>query len=417
MNEENDRKIKIIIKINNVLIKILLIFVCFLACSSLFHKNEVFAMDNVERKLWQKYSFKRMPNFIVPRSEGATATVLKDGRVLFTGGIFSPLNSTNSAEIYDPVKNVFIKLPNMNESRTLHSAVLLSNGDVLISGGEKYERGKGFVFLKSAEIYKTKENKFVKINDMQEVMSSHKMYMLPNADIVVLQNPNEIEIFDAKKNTFTKMKGIPYIKGPVCKFVELNENEILMYPYHYEQGKTSLVVFNTKNLSLKKLDINPFQNIKYNTNLSANTINQLKNERSSYNIAKVSDSEILVSGGEGGYLNGSRSSQIIKIDIGQEITTPVIPEPGRFFHSSIPICKNIVLIMGGETGADYSLRTLNSTLFYIKEKNKFVNFKKMLYKRFLPSFVKLNDGNYIIWGGCDVFGKPYPPEMLVVKNK
>ena len=139
-------------------------------CYDIYQREVVLKKNIVAYKLMKEYSFKRMSNFVVPRSSGATATVLQDGRVLFTGGIFSPLNSTNSTEVYSPIKNKFLKLPNMNDSRAFHSAILLSNGDVLITGGERFERGEGSFPLKSAEIYKTKENKFVKISNMNEEM-------------------------------------------------------------------------------------------------------------------------------------------------------------------------------------------------------------------------------------------------------
>ena len=397
-------------KINGLFIKILVIIIGLLACIGIcffvYYQSGSFLEDNVEKELWQKYTFKRMPDFIVPRSGGATATVLKDGRVLFTGGIFSPLNSTNSAEIYDPVKKVFIKLPNMNESRTLHSAVLLSNGDVLISGGEKHERGKGFDFLKSAEIYKTKENKFVKINDMQEVMSSHKMYMLQNNDIVALENPNEIQIFDIKTNLFKKMPSVQYIpKGPSYEFLELNKNEILMYPHKYEEGKTPIVVFNTKDLSLKKLDI---------------SLTTKKFE--AYNIAKISDSELLVSGGtnsDTGDINGLRVAIRVNINTKNQVPVPGLFPEGRYGFATATLENGNVLIFGGMSGITFSLKELGDTVLYINSKDKLLKFKNMKYKRGRcnSNFVKLQNGNYIIWGGTNTFGKPYPPEMLVVKNK
>lgn len=307
----------------------------------------------------------------------------------------------------------------MNESRSSHAAVLLSNGDVLISGGEKHERGKGHTSLKSAEIYKTKENKFVKINDMEEVMSLHKMYTLPNNNIVVLKNPNEIQIFDIKTNTFKKMQGMPYDStGSSYEFLELNDDEILMYPFHYEKGKNPIVVFNKKDLSLKKLDINPFQNIKYITNLSQYTINQLKTDRSGYSVAKVSGSEIFVSGGDGGALNGCWTTIKVNIDTKEETVTPFFPvKRGRYNFSAISLDDGNALLLGGESGCDFSLKTLKSTFLYINSKNKLLKFKNMKRSRAFASFVKLKNGNYIIWGGNNVFGKPYPPEMLVVKRK
>ena len=71
---------------------------------------------------------------------GASAIMLADGRILFSGGVrgisSSGYSAISSAEIYDPVKNVFTATPgSMTVPRTGHSSVLLNNGEVLISGG------------------------------------------------------------------------------------------------------------------------------------------------------------------------------------------------------------------------------------------------------------------------------------------
>ena len=416
----NDKKGKSVKKYcgRNATLKIKLLSLFVVAIISIFSLNEVFAMDSIKKELYTKYSFKRMPNFVVPRSFGATATVLQDGNVLFTGGFVSRLNSTNSTEVYSPIKNKFLKLPNMNDSRAFHSAILLSNGDVLITGGRRFERGKGSFSLKSAEIYKTKENKFVKISNMNEEMYNHKMYLLPNNNVVVIKNPNKIELFDVKTNTFKKIEGISYDNILTSyEFIELCKDKILMYPYNYIYRKKPIVLLDLRDLSLKEININPFLQMKYNPILSNNTIEQLKNGRENYNIAKISDSEILVTGGKGGDLNGCRSARIININTLIEKTTPDMPRPGKFFHSSISILNNNVLILGGQAGSDFSLQTLNSSLIYIYAQNEFLKFKNMIYKRSSPSFVMLNNGNYIIWGGSNVMGNPYPPEMLVVNNK
>ena len=416
----NDKKGKSVKKYcgKNATLKIKLLSLFVVAIISIFSLNEVFAMDSVKKELYTKYSFKRMPNFIVPRLKGANATVLQDGRVLFTGGNGNDGLSLKSAEIYDPQKNKFYLAGNFNEARTNHSSILLKNGDVLICGGKKYEKITGRTYLKSAEIYKTKENKFIQISNMNEEMLGHKMYLLPNNNVVVIKNPNKIELFDVKTNTFKKIDGISYdYNHTAYNFIELDKNKVLMYPCNYVYKKTPIVLLDLTDLSLKEININPFLQMKYNPILSNNTIEQLKNGREKYNIAKISDSEILVTGGEGGDLNGCRSARIININTLIEKTTPDMPRPGKFFHSSISILNNNVLIFGGQAGSDFSLQTLNSSLIYIYTKNEFLKFKNMIYKRSSPSFVMLNNGNYIIWGGSNVLGKPYPPEMLVVKNK
>lgn len=223
-------------------------------CYDIYQREVVLKKNIVAYKLMKEYSFKRMSNFVVPRSSGATATVLQDGRVLFTGGNGNDGLSLKSTEIYDPQKNKFYSSENLNEARTAHSAILLKNGDILITGGYQYSKDiTASKSLKSAEIYKTKENKFVKISNMNEEMYNHKMYLLPNNNVVVIQKPNKIELFDVKTNTFRKIEGIPYdYKFTTYKFIELNQSTVLMYPNNYKNGKTPIVLMNLNNLSLKK---------------------------------------------------------------------------------------------------------------------------------------------------------------------
>ncbi|MEI7473275.1 MAG: kelch repeat-containing protein [bacterium] len=69
-----------------------------------------------------------------------TATLLKDGRILITGG--KNHNEADrypaSAEIFDPVTLKSHKTGKRNVSRMFASAVLLNDGRVLITGGMNF---------------------------------------------------------------------------------------------------------------------------------------------------------------------------------------------------------------------------------------------------------------------------------------
>jgi hypothetical protein len=74
-----------------------------------------------------------------------TATLLKDGRVLVTGGEASP----TTAELYDPKTGTWTPAAPMSVGRIEHTATLLKDGRVLVAGGRDTQNK----WLDSAEVY------------------------------------------------------------------------------------------------------------------------------------------------------------------------------------------------------------------------------------------------------------------------
>src|SRR5262245_59063360 len=83
-------------------------------------------------------------NMTTPRRSSHTATLLLNGKVLITGG---SQEHPASAELFDPVTDTFTPTGNMTTGRFGNSATLLPDGRVLIAGG--YYLG----YLDSAELY------------------------------------------------------------------------------------------------------------------------------------------------------------------------------------------------------------------------------------------------------------------------
>jgi hypothetical protein len=97
-----------------------------------------------------------------------TATLLPDGKVLIVGGGNGVSTTTSqpiaSVESFDPATGVFTVVGNMLGPRSAHSAILLDDGTVLISGGSN---GTGTLFpTNTAEIYDPATNSFTAVGPM-----------------------------------------------------------------------------------------------------------------------------------------------------------------------------------------------------------------------------------------------------------
>ncbi len=79
----------------------------------------------------------------IPRSPAAYGgTLLSDGRFFIAGG------RTDTAEVYSPNTGTWELLSNMAVSRSFHTVTLLSNGTILVSGGENANG-----FISTVEVY------------------------------------------------------------------------------------------------------------------------------------------------------------------------------------------------------------------------------------------------------------------------
>jgi len=77
-----------------------------------------------------------------------TATLLLNGQVLVTGGNEDP----GSAEVYDPASGSWTRTNNLSPSRARHTATLLPNGQVLVAGGQALFR---YGILSRSQLYKS----------------------------------------------------------------------------------------------------------------------------------------------------------------------------------------------------------------------------------------------------------------------
>lgn len=139
-----------------------------------------------------------------------TATLLKEGNVLITGGnTGKPSKETtlSSAELYNPSTRSFVSIQYMTERRYGHAAVLLADGGVLITGGSTGREWKDTT--SSAEIYDPQRKSFARTGEMSLPRFHHQAatLQLSGGQSLVAGSGARLEIYNPASGSFTSTAG------------------------------------------------------------------------------------------------------------------------------------------------------------------------------------------------------------------
>jgi hypothetical protein len=139
--------------------------------------------------------------------QGHTATLLTDGRVLIAGGQGDGQQSLASAELYDPASGGFASAGQMNYARDAHAASLLRNGQVLITGGAMAGGPEGAITLQNAELYDPPSRTFINIDRMRWQRFGQSSTLLPNGMVLIAGGRrflglNSAELYNPQTRSF-----------------------------------------------------------------------------------------------------------------------------------------------------------------------------------------------------------------------
>ena len=117
---------------------------------------------------------------MISPTKGASATLLRDGRVLVTG--------LYGAELYDPDSGTWTATGKMTQRHTGHAAVLLADGRVLVAGGYVFDESGRAVggIQESVELYDPATGAWTATAPMSNDRLPINLTLLPDGQVLVI---------------------------------------------------------------------------------------------------------------------------------------------------------------------------------------------------------------------------------------
>jgi hypothetical protein len=154
-------------------------------------------------------------------SDGATATLLPSGDVLFLGGATSttypsadlnPIGAilTAKAEIYKTATGTIQDAGSLSMARSGHTATLLPNGKILVTGGgiqDPIPANAGYTIpTATAELYDPTSGTSTLAGSMSVALENHQAILLQNGKVLIL-GPASAQIYDPSANAMSPVSG------------------------------------------------------------------------------------------------------------------------------------------------------------------------------------------------------------------
>lgn len=296
-----------------------------------------------------------------------TATLLSEGRVLLTGG-----DSNGTAELYDPIAKTWALTGSMSTARQSHTASLLADGTVLVTGG--------YFDLQGAELYDPATGLWSKVSSMHVPRVNHTASLLPDGRVLVAGGYDGVDDASESAEIFDPDTGLWTETGSLV---------------HARQAHTSTVLSNGKILVvggssdgfvvLKSAEI-------YDPELGEwSGIASMVAPRILHTATLLADGRVLVAGGVGDdYFQWS--AEIFDPSTGRW-SAAASPLSSRAGHTATPVGTR-VLIAGGQVTTE-----LSSTEVYDPANDQWTRAGDMTIAHAWHTATGLNDGDVIVAGG------------------
>ncbi len=278
-----------------------------------------------------------------------TATRLADGRVLLAGGADTTGNETATAEIYDPSTGKFSPTGSMAVVRVDPAAALLPNGEVLIVGGTT-PSGANMVDVRSAELYDPSTGRFKPAGQMTATRAVPTAVALADGRVLIAgggYGVNSAEIYDPKTGLFNATGQMATIRETAAAVLLLDGRVLITGTDGWAAGKPSAELYDP------------------NTGAFSPTTGPMVVDRFSHTATLLYDGRVLIAGGYSNpFARGSVNRKVLAMTAERNQATAEVYDPGtgkftatgsmsvpRAAHTATRLLDGRVLIADGNLSA------------------------------------------------------------------
>lgn len=315
------------------------------------------------------------------------AIQLQNGLVLIEGGVLPDKSTTAQSDLFDPTKGTWRKTQgSLNEARAKHTATLLPNGIVLVTGG--------YGPLQSAELYVPKTETWIYTsNQMKYARARHTATLLQSGKVLIAGGSpynNRAELYDPDNDTWSTA-GTMVIRRYDHVAIGLLDGKVLVAGGRTRNDDDSSII-NSAEL--------------YNPDTETwSSIPNMQIARADFTAVLLPDGRVLVIGGRLPKGHATATTEIYDPYKGlwQQATSMNYARQNPLGMEALQFEDGTIMVLGGDT--------LGTSERYIPRTNTWVSVLRLHSHHYLGATAALSNGQVFVAGGFNVLSSVDKKEL------